>query len=130
MARRPRVIVLLDTHALLWALEASPRLSATARDVIEDTGNIILVSVASAWEIEIKKALGRLEAPDDLEAALEAAGFLKRLVTFADMRHLGALPAHHRDPFDRILVAQALEEGAPLVSGDPLIAQYPIQVIW
>jgi PIN domain nuclease of toxin-antitoxin system len=124
------VIVLLDTHAVLWALEASPRLSATARDVIEDAGNVILVSVASAWEIEIKKALGRLEAPEDLEAALESAGFLKRLVTFADVRHLAALPAHHKDPFDRILVAQAMAEGAPLVSGDPRISRYPIQVIW
>jgi PIN domain nuclease of toxin-antitoxin system len=130
IARDQPVIVLLDTHALLWALEASPRLSTTAREVIEDTSNVILVSVASAWEIEIKKALGRLEAPDELEAALEAAGFLKRLVTFADVRHLRQLPAHHRDPFDRILVAQAIQEGAPIVSADPLVAQYPIQVIW
>jgi len=124
------VIVLLDTHALLWALAASPRLSATARDVIEDTGNIVLVSVVSAWEIEIKKALGQLEAPDDLEDAIEAAGFLKRLVTFADARHLGALPGHHKDPFDRMLVAQAIVDGAPLISVDPQIARYPIQVIW
>jgi PIN domain nuclease of toxin-antitoxin system len=124
------VIVLLDTHALVWALEASPRLSATARGVIEEPRNVVLVSVASAWEIEMKKALGRLEVPDDLEAALEAAGFLKRLVTFAAVRRLAALPAHHGDPFDRILVAQALEEGAPIVSGDPMIARYPIQVIW
>jgi PIN domain nuclease of toxin-antitoxin system len=124
------VIVLLDTHALVWALAASPRLSATARDVIEDTRNVILVSVASAWEIAVKQARGRLEAPDDLEDALEAAGFLKRLVTFAADRRLAALPAHHDDPFDRILVAQAIEDGAPLVSGDPLIARYPVQVIW
>lgn len=124
------MIVLLDTHALLWALDASPRLSATARDVIEDTGNIILVSVVSAWEIEIKKVLGRLDAPDDLETAIEAAGFLKRLVTFADVGYLGALPAHHKDPFDRMLVAQAIAEGVPLVSSDPQIARYPIQVIW
>lgn len=124
------MIVLLDTHALLWALDASPRLSTTARDVIEDTGNIILASVVSAWEIEIKKALGQLEAPNDLEDVLEAAGFLKRLVTFADVRQLGALPAHHKDPFDRMLVAQALAEGVPLVSADPQIARYPIQVIW
>lgn len=130
MAWRSFVIVLLDTHALLWALAASSRLSATAREVIEDTGNIILVSVASAWEIEIKKAMGRLEAPDDLEDAIEAAGFIKRLVTFSDVRHLGTLPAHHKDPFDRMLVAQAIEEGAPLVSADPQIARYPIQVIW
>jgi len=124
------VIVLLDTHALLWALDASPRLSATARAVIEDTGNVILVSVASAWEIASKQAQGRLEVPDELEAALAAAGFVKRLITFADVRRLAALPLHHSDPFDRILVAQALEDGAPVVTQDPLVARYPIQVIW
>ncbi|HEU4728657.1 MAG TPA: type II toxin-antitoxin system VapC family toxin [Kofleriaceae bacterium] len=124
------MVVLLDTRTLLWALDASPRLSATARDLIEDDGNTILVSVVSAWEIEVKKALGRLDAPEDLEGALESAGFLKRGVTFADVRRLGTLPAHHRDPFDRMLVAQALVEGAPLVTGDPLLSRYPIQVIW
>ena len=72
------MIVLLDTHTLLWALAESPRLSATARAVIEDEDNVVLVSVVSAWEIEIKRALGHLEAPDDLEAAIESAGFVKR----------------------------------------------------
>lgn len=124
------MIVLLDTHALIWALEASPRLSAAARNAIEDSGNTVLVSVVSAWEIELKKALGRLAAPDNLEDVIEAAGFFRRLVTFADVRHLRALPAHHRDPFDRMLVAQAIADGAPLVSADPQIARYPIQVVW
>jgi PIN domain nuclease of toxin-antitoxin system len=124
------VIVLLDTHALIWALEASPRLSARAREVIESASHTVLVSVVSAWEIEIKRAIGRLDAPGDLEDAIESAGFLRRLVTFADVRHLGRLPAHHKDPFDRMLVAQALEDGVPLVSSDPQIAQYPIQTIW
>ena len=124
------MIALLDTHALVWALEASPRLSATARDVIEDTRNTILVSVACAWEIELHKALGRLEAPDDLEAVIEAAGFRRRLVTFADVRRLAGLPAHHGDPFDRMLVAQAIEDGAPLVTSNPVVARYPVQVIW
>jgi PIN domain nuclease of toxin-antitoxin system len=130
MGRRTCVILLLDTHALLWALEANPRLSPRARDVIEDTANTILVSVVSAWEIEIKQALGRLDVPNDLEDAIASAGFAKRLVTFADVRHLATLPAHHRDPFDRMLVAQALAEGAPIVSTDPQIARYPVQVIW
>jgi PIN domain nuclease of toxin-antitoxin system len=124
------VIVLLDTHALIWALEASPRLSSTARGIIEDAGNTVLVSAVSAWEIAIKKAIGRLATPDNLEDVIESAGFLKRLVTFADVRQLGTLPAHHKDPFDRMLVAQAIEEGAPLVSADPQIARYPVQVIW
>jgi PIN domain nuclease of toxin-antitoxin system len=124
------MIVLLDTHSLIWSLEDSPRLSASARRVIEDTNNVVLASVASGWEIAIKKALGRLEAPDDLEAAIEGAGFTKRVVTFSDVRTLSSLPPHHKDPFDRMLVAQALEEGVPLVSCDPLLAQYQIQIIW
>ena len=124
------MIALLDTSALIWALETSPRLSATARAVIEDASNVILVSVVSAWEIEIKKALGRLAIPDDLEETIEAAGFVKRLVTFGDVRHLATLPRHHKDPFDRMLVAQAIGEGIPLISSDPQIARYRIQVIW
>ncbi len=124
------MIILLDTHALLWALEDSPRLSETARRLIEDTNNVVLASAASGWEIAIKKALGRLEAPDDLEAAIEGAGFIKRVITFADAQQLGSLPGHHKDPFDRMLVAQAMVEGAPLVSCDPVIRQYQVQIIW
>lgn len=122
--------LLLDTHALIWALENSPRLSAKAREAITDGNNTVLVSVVSAWEISIKRSLGRLDAPDDLEAALEAAGFTKRFVTFTDARRVGALPAHHRDPFDRMLIAQALEGGAPIVTCDPLIERYQVQIVW
>ena len=124
------MILLLDTHALIWALEDSPRLSATARTAIEDTGNLVLASAVSGLEIAIKKALGRLEAPDDLETAIEAAGFLKRPITFADARQLESLASHHKDPFDRMLIAQALVDGVPLVSCDPEIARYQIQIIW
>jgi len=124
------VIVLLDTHALIWALEDSAKLSARARKIIEDAGNVVLASAASGWEITIKKTLGRLAAPDDLELAIDAAGFTKRSITFADAQRLGELPTHHKDPFDRILVAQALVDGTPIVSCDPLVAQYPIQIIW
>jgi PIN domain nuclease of toxin-antitoxin system len=124
------VIVLLDTHALIWALENSPRLSAVARAAIVDPDNTVLASSVSAWEIAIKKALGRLEVPDDLEHAIEAAGFTKRVVTFADARRLEVLPEHHRDPFDRMLVAQALEDGVPVVTRDPQIARYQVQIVW
>jgi PIN domain nuclease of toxin-antitoxin system len=124
------LILLLDTHALIWALEDSPLLSPTARSVVQDTTNTVLASVVSAWEISIKKSLGRLDAPDDLEDAVEAAGFTKRAITFSDARRLGSLDDHHRDPFDRMLVAQALEDGAPIVSRDPLIARYQVQIIW
>lgn len=124
------MILLLDTHALIWALEGSTRLSKRARDAIADTDNVVLASVVSAWEVEIKRALGRLSAPPDLEAAIESAGFTKRTILFADVRRMAELPAHHRDPFDRILVAQAIEEGAPIVTRDPQIARYQVQVVW
>jgi len=124
------VIVLLDTHTLIWALENSPRLSATARAVLVDPDNTVLASVVSGWEIAIKKALGKLEAPDDLEHAIESAGFTPRPITFADTRRIGELAQHHRDPFDRMMVAQALVDGVPIVTSDSLVAQYPIQTIW
>ncbi len=122
--------VLLDTHALLWALADDERLSTSAREVIVDESNDILVSVVSAWEIAVKRALGKLEAPDNLQSVVAEAGFLQRLVLFGDCKRLSKLPLIHRDPFDRMLVCQALEEGIPIVSRDPLIASYPIQTVW
>lgn len=124
------MILLLDTHALIWALEDSPRLSTVARRAIVDPENVVLVSVVSAWEMEIKKRLGRLDVPDDLEATVVAAGFTRRLLSFADVRRLGSLPAHHRDPFDRLLVAQALEDGVPIITTDVKIADYQVQIVW
>ncbi len=124
------MILLLDTHALIWALEDSPRLSPTARAAIVERDNQVLVSVASAWEMAIKQALGRLEMPDDLEEVIDASGFAKRLITFADTRRAVALPPHHEDPFDRMLVAQAMVDGVPIVTCDPLIARYQVQVLW
>lgn len=124
------MIVLLDTHALIWSLEDSPNLSTTARKLIEDAGNVILASAVSGLEITIKKALGKLSAPDDLEAAIDAAGFTKRTVTFADAQRLATLPPHHKDPFDRILIAQALVDGTPIISRDPFFGAYPVQIVW
>lgn len=124
------MILLLDTHALLWALSGSRRLSPRARDLVEDSRNTVLASVVSAWEISIKRALGRLAAPDDLEDVVEAAGFIKRDITFSDVRRLDALEDHHRDPFDRMLVAQAMVDGATLVSRDPVMARYRVPVVW
>jgi PIN domain nuclease of toxin-antitoxin system len=124
------VRLLLDTHALLWALDASPRLSSTVRALLEDTGNEILVSAVSAWEIAVKVGLGRLEVPDDLEEVVQAAGFLRRHITFADAGQLRALPMHHRDPFDRMLIAQALVDGIPIASADARLRAYPVQLLW
>ena len=124
------MIVLLDTHALLWALAGSPRLSKLALRTIKDPRNEILVSAVSAWEMQIKQQLGRLQVPDDLDRVIVAAGFTPRLITFADVRRLGTLPDHHRDPFDRMLVAQAMEAGVPIVTADAQLAAYQVQVVW
>ena len=121
---------LLDTHALIWALEGSSKLSKTARRVIEGGQHEILVSAASAWEIAVKKSMGRLSVPDDLIEAVDAAGFVRRSVGFAEARRLESLPRLHGDPFDRMLIAHALEEGAAIVTRDAAIAHYPVQTIW
>lgn len=122
--------VLLDTHALLWALEDSPDLSLAARGIILSLQNEVLVSSVSAWEIAVKAALGKLEAPSAVSSAVDDAGFIRRLVRFEDCEKLAELPHHHRDPFDRMLVAQALVDGIPVITRDALIRQYPIQTIW
>jgi PIN domain nuclease of toxin-antitoxin system len=124
------VILLLDTHALLWALSSSRQLSATARAAILDLDNEILVSAVSGWEIALKKRLGRLRAPDDLVAAVAEAGFRERPVELADTLRVEHLPDHHRDPFDRMLVAQAQVDGIPIVSRDPQLALYGVRLIW
>lgn len=122
--------LLLDTHALLWALADSRSLSRRAHTLIIDSENEILVSAVSAWEISIKRALGRLTAPRDLRDAVAEAGFRERPITIADTEALELLPSHHKDPFDRMLVAQASVDGIPIISRDAEVAQYPIQTVW
>jgi PIN domain nuclease of toxin-antitoxin system len=122
--------LLLDTHAVLWALEDSPQLSATARAAIEDPSNELLVSAATAIEIAIKKSLGKLRAPADLERAVTDAGFVPQPLGFPEAVALESLPWHHNDPFDRLLVAQALVAGIPIVTRDPQIARYQVQIVW
>lgn len=129
MGRRS-VKLLLDTHALIWALANDRRLSKRARAAIEDGGNDVFTSAASAWEIAIKTSAGKLHAPSDLVEAADKVGFVLRPVTFADVAALRALPPIHRDPFDRMLVAQAQLDNAVLVTKDALIRQYPVSVLW
>lgn len=126
--------VLLDTHALLWWLTDDDRLPMPVGDLIDDAATRVHVSVASLWELTIKVTAGRLEIVDDpatlLTEPLDAAGFR---VMPIDRRHVLALPELpqlHGDPFDRMLVAQALVEDLDLVSGDPMIATYPVRVVW
>lgn len=122
--------VLLDTHALLWALADDERLSETARAAIIDEANDVVVSVVSAWEVAVKRALGMLKAPNNLRHVIAEAGFSERLVEFPDCQRLSCLPCLHRDPFDRMLVCQALEDGMPVITKDERIGRYQIQTIW
>ena len=121
--------LLLDTHVLLWALAESAQLAPPARSALEHAQNEFLVSVVSAWEIAIKRALGKLDAPDDLEAAIRMQGFEPLLLTFHHAAQAGGLPPHHRDPFDRMLIAQAHAEGLILVTRDSNIPLYGVRTL-
>ncbi|MEW6501301.1 MAG: type II toxin-antitoxin system VapC family toxin [Thermodesulfobacteriota bacterium] len=121
--------LLLDTHALLWWLADDPALGPTARALIADGENEIYVSAASTWEIGMKKALGKLEAPDHLTELLVEERLLPLPITLAHGEAAGGLPDHHRDPFDRMLVAQAQAEGLIILTADTSIARYGVSTI-
>ncbi len=118
--------LLLDTHVLLWWLANDPCLGAEARAAIADPDAEVMVSAASAWEIAIKKALGRLDAPDDLETQLTRHRFAPLPVAVRHALLAGALPRHHDDPFDRMLVAQAQIEGLTIVTRDERLEPYAV----
>ena len=115
--------LLLDTNALLWWL-AGQGLTSQASEAIADPGNLVVVSAVSAWEIAIKKALGKLTAPDDLQHQIQAGGFTPLPVTIAHAIAAGQLPGHHDDPFDRMLIAQAVAEGLTIVTSDKRFSHY------
>ena len=121
--------LLLDTHVVLWWLDDPLLLSLAAREAIADPTNEVLVSAAVCWEIAIKRGLGKLTAPADLRGALLSCGFIELNITPAHALATESLTMHHRDPFDRMLIAQALVEGALLVSRDPFVAAYGIPAI-
>lgn len=121
--------LLLDTHILLWWLSDDPLLPATARAAIALAENEVLVSAAAAWEIAIKRAAGRLDAPDDLLEAIEANDFQQLPVTVDHALEAGALPPHHADPFDRMLIAQARVERLVLVSVDGRFRAYHVELL-
>ncbi len=120
--------LLLDTHALLWWL-ADEGLAARARDAIADPANMVVVSAASAWEISIKKALGKLTAPDDLARQVDVGGFTPLAISIAHGIAAGQLPRHHDDPFDRMLIAQAVEEGLTIVTRDKRFEDYGVALL-
>ena len=118
--------LLLHTHTFLWWLSDWERISESARAAIADPNNEVLVSAVTGWEIGIKKARGRLVAPDNLAAVVEEKRFEHLSLTFAHAERAAALPPHHRDPFDRMLIAQAQAEGLVLVTRDSRIADYEV----
>jgi PIN domain nuclease of toxin-antitoxin system len=121
--------LLLDTHAFIWWRENSPRLGADARGRIA-SASLVFVSVASAWEAAIKIALGRLKLPESFEAGVTASRFDKLPIAFRHTEVGATLPHHHNDPFDRMLVAQAICERLTLVTHDRRLAPYALDVLW
>ena len=126
--------LLLDTHAFLWWIEGNRRLPARARRAIQDGGNNKFVSAASAWEITTKYRLGKLPEASELAPnvadAIAGEGFEELPLTVEDGARAGALPELHRDPFDRMLIAQAILHDLVLVSGDSLFDRYGVQRLW
>ena len=122
--------LLLDTHALLWSVGDEDRLPPAVHELLSAAVVPAYVSAASIWEIAIKRASGKLDVPDNLMEKVAAARFIELRVTFAHALIAGALPAHHRDPFDRMLVAQAQSEGCTIVTRDQRIATYGVPVLW
>lgn len=119
--------LLLDTHVLLWWIAGEP-LDPEASTQIADPANLVCVSAASVWEMSIKQALGKLHLEGDIDAVL-AEDFEPVPITFDDARRAGSLPGHHRDPFDRMLVAQAQARDLILVSRDPALQPYGVQIL-
>jgi PIN domain nuclease of toxin-antitoxin system len=123
------VILLLDAHALLWWLTDDPRLSEPAKRSLEDPANDVVVSAASLWELEIKRVVGRLDAPDDMLSTIDESEISTISVTGTDAIAAARLPLHHRDPFDRMLVAQAQRLDAIVVTRDRAFGAYEVKVL-
>ena len=128
------VKLLLDTHAVIWWMCADPRLSATAREAVRDPENDLLMSAASAWEMATKHRLGKLPGVsavlDGLAANLRRAKIRVLPIDLDHAQTAGALPGPHRDPFDRLLMAQAHLESLTVVTVDPVFRDYGIAVLW
>jgi PIN domain nuclease of toxin-antitoxin system len=125
--------LLLDTHAFIWWDSDQSRLSAAALAAIRDPANEVLISVVSVWEMQIKSQLGKLPLGQPLSVIIsqqQANGIQVQSVTLQHVLAVESLPAIHKDPFDRLLVAQATIEGATLITSDRIFGQYPVQVLW
>ena len=121
--------LLLDTHAFVWCLSEVPKLAEGARAAIADPRNEVFVSAITGWEVAVKRAKGRMTAPDNLLSMIEERGFTHLPLTFHHAEQAGGLPRHHTDPFDRFLIAQAQAEGLVLVTRDARIPLYGVRTM-
>ena len=124
--------ILLDTHTFIWLSEDDPNLPVSRRDMIEDTDEVF-VSIASFWEISIKLTIGKLSLQadfNDVESRFTATRFQLLPISIRDTVQLHQLPLHHKDPFDRILIAQAINRSLSIVSADTAFDAYPIKRVW
>lgn len=125
--------VLLDTHAFLWYFQDSEQLSAQAAELLEDTDNALFLNIGSLWELAIKLGLGKLELQKpfhELQAVLHQLAIQILPITFSDTECYLGLPLHHRDPFDRMLIAQAITHSLVIISQDKQFDAYAIQRVW
>lgn len=123
------VRLLLDTHAFLWWRSLPDRFDPSVRQAIQ-TADVVFVSAASAWEASIKIALGKLRLPESFEAGVADSDFERLPIFFSHAEGVARLPHHHRDPFDRLLIAQALAEGLSLVTHDRRFEPYGVEILW
>ncbi|AOS62612.1 type II toxin-antitoxin system VapC family toxin [Actinoalloteichus hymeniacidonis] len=121
--------VLLDTNVLLWWLFDDPRLTRETTELIADVDNTVYVSAVSAFEIATKSSIGKLSVPDDLAELITANAFSELPITVAHGLEVARLPLHHRDPFDRLLIAQARCESLTLLTGDTMLESYEVKVL-
>lgn len=121
--------ILLDTHALIWWMNGDQALGEFALECIANENNQVYVSAASVWEMSIKRQLGKLECPADLDSVIESLGFSKLPISIFHSDQAGQLPIHHKDPFDRMLIAQAQAEGLQIITKDEHFPFYGISLI-
>ena len=121
--------LLLDTHVLIWALENNPGLSESAREAIVEGENLIFVSAVSVWEISVKQAMGKLHVPDNMIKEIQIHRFTPLEINLQHAHLAGRLPAIHKDPFDRMLIAQSILERLTIVTRDQIINQYDVSVL-